>query len=97
MSFFGGFQLFSVALVHMVTRFSTAPATALLRRVRQSYPQLVDHLLRFVHRSAGLVHMVIHRPAEVPCLFLGSAYRTERRRAGAQVGVGLGRAARRSL
>jgi hypothetical protein len=30
----GGFQLFSVALVHMVTRFSTAPAAALLRRVR---------------------------------------------------------------
>src|SRR5437763_7142079 len=32
--------------------------------------------------------MVIHRLAEVPCLFLGSAYRTKRRRAGAQVGVG---------
>jgi NUDIX domain. len=41
-----------------------------------SYPQLVDHLPRLVHRLAGLVHMVIHRPAEVPCLFLGSAYRT---------------------
>src|SRR5438874_13651153 len=32
--------------------------------------------------------MAIHRPAEVPCLFLGSAYGTDMRRAGAQVGVG---------
>jgi hypothetical protein len=28
------FQLFSAALVHMAARFSTAPATALLRRVQ---------------------------------------------------------------
>src|SRR6266576_995871 len=51
-------------------------------------PQLVDRFPRLVHRLAGLVHMAIHRPAEVPCLFLGSAYGTDMRRAGAQVGVG---------
>jgi len=32
--------------------------------------------------------MAIHKPAEVPCWFLGSAYESDMRRAGVQVGVG---------
>src|SRR5262249_60989400 len=91
------FHLSSVALVPLAPRFLHSPRWCPAKASLSSYPQLVDHLPRLVHRLAVLVHMVIHRPAEVPCLFLGSAFRTFRRRAGAQVGVGLGRAARRSL
>ena len=32
--------------------------------------------------------MAIHKPSEVPCWFLGSAYESDMRRAGVQVGVG---------
>jgi len=44
---------------------------------------------------AALAHMAIHNLPEVACSFLGSAYETYMRRAGAQVSVGVG-AARRS-
>ena len=89
-----GFQLFSAsARPHgrpVLHSLHCLPAKASPR----SCPQPVDRFPRLVHRLPGLVHMAIHRRAEVPCSFLGSACDTDMRRAGAQVGVGV-RGARR--
>jgi len=46
-------------------------------------PQPAGRFPAVVHRLAALAHMAIHNLPEVACSFLGSAYETYMRRAGA--------------
>ena len=89
-------ELISAPVIHMAGTAlhsrSCRPSKARARR----FPQPPWRFTAVVHRFAGFMHMAIHSPREVACSFLGSAYESSMRRAGAQVWVGVG-AARRSL